>query len=250
LSGCLFDIIPAIDLRDGRCVRLVQGDYSRETVYSSDPVAMAKRWEEMGAKRLHVVDLDGAREGEPRNLGVAGKIARALAVPCDIGGGIRSRESARAVLDEGFQRFSIGTRALDAEFARAIFSEFGDAAILDIAARGGMVSVEGWQEQTQVSALNLARGLDAVGCRRIIFTDVSRDGALSGPNVEAVRAMAQGVRASVIASGGVSQVGDIVALAGLAPLGVEGVIVGKALYDGRLDLKAALEALDAARPRP
>ena len=113
-----------------------------------------------------------------------------------------------------------------------------------------MVSVAGWQEQTQVNALDLAGDLDAVGCRRIIFTDVSRDGALSGPNVDAVRLMAQGVRASVIASGGVSQVGDIVALAGLAPLGVEGVIVGKALYDGRLDLKAALEALDAARPRP
>lgn len=245
MSCSPFDVIPAIDLRDGRCVRLVQGDYSRETVYSADPVAMARRWQDCGARRLHVVDLDGAREGEPRNLKIAGEIARAISIPADFGGGIRSTEAARAVLDEGFVRFSIGTRALDEEFAGLVFSEFGDAAILDIAARDGVVSVAGWREQTSIGALDLARNLTNRGCACIIFTDISRDGAMSGPNVGATRDLATAVTARIIASGGVSSLEDVMALAELAPLGVEGAIVGKALYDGRLDLAAALSAVTA-----
>ncbi len=238
-----FEVIPAIDLRAGRCVRLAQGDYSRETVYSDDPVAMARRWEEAGAPRLHVVDLDGAREGQPRNLEAAGCIARAISIPADFGGGVRSLEWARRVLDEGFQRFSIGTRALDEEFAAAVFREFGDAAIADIASREGRVVVAGWTEGAGIAASDLARRMEKLGCRRIIFTDVSRDGTLSGPNVEAMREMVTSVNIPVVASGGVSSVEDLLALAELGHLGLEGAIVGKALYDGRLDLGEALRAV-------
>jgi phosphoribosylformimino-5-aminoimidazole carboxamide ribotide isomerase len=238
-----FEIIPAIDLRGGRCVRLEQGDYSRETVYSEDPVAMARRWEDAGAPRLHVVDLDGAREGRPVNLEAAGRIARAISIPSDFGGGVRSAGWARRVLEEGFQRFSIGTRALDEEFAGAIFREFGEAAIADIASREGRVVVSGWTEGSSVTACDLARRMEALGCRRIIYTDVSRDGTLSGPNLEAMREMVTSVNIPVVASGGVSSIEDILALRELGHLGLEGAIVGKALYDGRLDLSEALRAV-------
>lgn len=238
-----FEVIPAIDLRGGRCVRLAQGDYSRETVYSDDPVAMARKWEDAGAPRLHVVDLDGARQGEPANLEVAGRIARAISIPSDFGGGVRSAEWARRVLEEGFQRFSIGTRALDREFAAAIFEEFGDAAIADIASREGRVVVAGWTEGASISACDLARRMEQIGCRRIIFTDVSRDGTLTGPNLEAMHEMVTSVNIPVVASGGVSSVEDLLALSELGHLGLEGAIVGKALYDGRLDLAEAIRAV-------
>jgi phosphoribosylformimino-5-aminoimidazole carboxamide ribotide isomerase len=238
-----FEVIPAIDLRGGRCVRLAQGDYARETVYSDDPVAMARKWEDAGAPRLHVVDLDGARHGEPVNLEVAGRIARAISIPSDFGGGVRSAEWARRVLEEGFQRFSIGTRALDQEFAEAIFREFGDAAIADIASREGRVVVSGWTEGSSISACDLARRMEQIGCRRIIFTDVSRDGTLTGPNLEAMHEMVTSVNIPVVASGGVSSVEDLLALSELGHLGLEGAIVGKALYDGRLDLAEAIRAV-------
>lgn len=241
-----FEIIPAVDLRGGKCVRLHQGDYAQETVYSDDPVAMGLQWQEAGAPRLHVVDLDGAREGQPRNLEVAGRIASALSIPADLGGGIRSAETAARVLEAGFQRFSIGTRALDAGFAREIFAQFGDAAIADIAARDGKVSVAGWQQQSDVDALELGKRLVDLGCRRIIFTDISRDGTLQGPNMAAVKRMAEATGIAVVASGGVSKAEDLLQLAPLHALGVEGAIVGKALYDGRLDLRQALQMLRSA----
>ncbi len=252
MGSAVFEVIPAIDLRGGRCVRLHQGDYSQETVYSDDPVAMAKRWETAGASRLHVVDLDGAREGTPCNLGVAGRIARAIDIPADFGGGIRTLESARRVIDEGFQRFSIGTRAMEEAFASSVFAEFGDAAIADIGARNGRVSVAGWREQSDVDAMQFACRLQALGCRRIIFTDVSRDGTLTGPNIAAVREMALALDIPVVASGGVSSVDDLMRLAELAGIAVEGAIVGKALYDGRVDLAEAIHAVEAhmARLRP
>lgn len=249
MESHVFDVIPAIDLRGGKCVRLHQGDYSQETVYSDDPVAMARRWEAAGAPRLHVVDLDGAREGTPCNLEVAGRIARAIAIPGDLGGGIRSLEAARRVVDEGFQRFSIGTRAMEEAFASSVFGEFGDAAIADIGARDGRVSVAGWREQSDVDAIQFARRLQSLGCRRIIFTDVSRDGTLTGPNIAAVRDMALALDIPVIASGGVSCVDDLLRLADLAADGVEGAIVGKALYDGRVDLAEAIHAVDAHMAR-
>jgi len=245
MSAPAFEVIPAIDLRDGRCVRLEQGDYARQTVYSDDPVAMALRWQEAGAPRLHVVDLDGAREGAPRNLDVAGRIARAISIPSDFGGGVRSADTARQVVEAGFQRFSIGTKALDSSFAEAIFSEFGDAAIADVGARDGMVAVAGWVQQSSLPAAELVARLVAVGCRRIIFTDISRDGSLQGPNIAAVRDMAASVPIPVVASGGVSSVADLVQLSALFGMGVEGAIVGKALYDGRVDLADALAAVAA-----
>ena len=238
-----FEVIPAVDIRGGRCVRLAQGDYSRETVYADDPVAMARKWEDAGAPRLHVVDLDGARQGEPVNLEVAGRIARAISIPSDFGGGVRSAEWARRVLEEGFQRFSIGTRALDQEFAEAIFREFGDAAIADIASRKGRVVVAGWTEGSSISACDLARQMEQIGCCRIIFTDVSRDGTLTGPNLEAMHEMVTSVNIPVVASGGVSSLEDLLALSELGHLGLEGAIVGKALYDGRLDLAEAIRTV-------
>lgn len=238
-----FEVIPAIDLMDGRCVRLVQGDYERQTVYSDDPVAVARGWEGAGAKRLHVVDLDGARSGEPRNLETASRIARSLSIPADIGGGIRTLESARKCLSAGFQRFSIGTRAIDEEFASELFGEFGDAAILDIASRDGRVAVAGWQRQLEVQAIDLAVRLASAGCRRIIYTDIARDGALSGPNLAAMAEMAQAVDIPVVASGGVSSVQDLLNLRELFGQGIEGAIVGKAIYDGRVDLSEAIKRL-------
>ncbi len=238
-----FEVIPAIDLRDGKCVRLFQGDYAQETVYSDDPVAMARRWEDAGAQRLHVVDLDGARDGSPRNLDIAGKIARSIAIPSDFGGGVRSVGTARSVIDAGFQRFSIGTKALDEEFASGIFSEFGAAAILDIAARDGYVSVAGWQQQSTVGAVDLAQKLVKLGCQRIIFTDISRDGAMSGPNIQAAVTLAEVVGIPVVASGGVSSIADLLEVSAHFTCGIEGVITGKALYDGRIDLREAIRAL-------
>ncbi len=239
----VFEVIPAIDLRGGKCVRLHQGNYKQETVYSDDPVAMAKHWEDAGALRLHVVDLDGAREGEPKNLDVAGKIAQAISIPSDMGGGIRTAETARRILDAGFQRFSIGTKALDTDFAWAIFTEFGNAVIADIASRDGKVYVSGWQEASGVPAKELALRLASLGCERIIFTDISRDGAMTGPNISAACDLASALDIPVIASGGVSSYDDLVRLAKLRSCGIEGAIVGKALYDGRIDLAIAINAV-------
>ncbi len=241
-----FEVIPAIDLIDGKCVRLIQGDYARPTVYSDDPVGMAKRWQDDGAVRLHVVDLDGAKSGVPRNLEVASRIARALSIPSDIGGGIRTMESARMCVDAGFQRFSIGTKALDEDFASEVFEEFGDAAILDIASRDGKVAVAGWQEQSEVDAVDLALRLTRLGCRRIIYTDIARDGSLRGPNLTAMTAMADSVAVPVVASGGVSSVNDLLSLGALHAKGIEGAIVGKALYDGRIDLAEAIRSVAAS----
>lgn len=241
-----FEVIPAIDLREGKCVRLVQGDYDRQITYSGDPVAVALKWQEMGAPRLHVVDLDGAKQGEPANLDVAGAIARSLNIPCDFGGGVRTAQIASSVLEAGFERFSIGTRALDTDFAQSIFHTFGDAAIADIASRDGKVSVAGWQQATEVDAFELAVQLQSLGCRRIIYTDISRDGSLGGPNIDAVRGLASRVEIPVVASGGVASVSDLLRLSELHEIGVEGAITGKALYDGRIDLGRAIAAVAGA----
>jgi phosphoribosylformimino-5-aminoimidazole carboxamide ribotide isomerase len=238
-----FHVIPAIDLRDGKCVRLHQGDYSQQTTYSDDPVTMAQKWEDLGALRLHVVDLDGAREGSPQNLEIAGQIAQAINIPADFGGGVRSIETARQVIEAGFRQFSIGTRALEADFASEVFDEFGEAAIADIAAKDGIVSVGGWQQVSELKSADLAHRLISLGCRRIIFTDITRDGTLTGPNIPAIQDLAQQVDIPIIASGGVGTLTDLLELCRLRGLGIEGVIVGKALYDGRVDLPEALEAL-------
>jgi phosphoribosylformimino-5-aminoimidazole carboxamide ribotide isomerase len=227
----MFEIIPAIDLRGGQCVRLLQGDYRQETVYGQDPVAMARRWQDEGATRLHVVDLDGARDGAPANLPVIAAIAKELSIPVQMGGGLRTREAIQSTLEAGVQRCILGTKAVqEPEWAQQMFAEFGDALILGLDARNGQVAVSGWQETSSVPAVHFAQTMQERGCHRIIFTDIGRDGMLSGPNLEAMQEMAAAVEIPVIASGGVHVAGDIGALKQIANL--EGAIVGKALYEG------------------
>jgi len=233
------EIIPAIDLRGGRCVRLVQGDYARETVFADDPVAMARRWEQQGATRLHVVDLDGAREGEPRHLDVASAIARAVAIPIQLGGGIRSPDAAQRALDSGVDRVIVGTAALDPDMAGNIIDAVGESAVAGIDARDGRVAVRGWLDTTDIAALDLARRLTAIGMRWIVFTDIASDGMLEGPNLSALRDIVEGVDASVIASGGITTVDDIRAV---KETGAAGAIIGSALYTGRITLAQALGA--------
>jgi phosphoribosylformimino-5-aminoimidazole carboxamide ribotide isomerase len=242
-----FEVIPAIDIRGGKCVRLFQGDYDRETVFADDPVEMARRWEGEGATRLHVVDLDAARSGEPVNLPIIARIAAALSIPVQTGGGVRNREAVLRVLEAGVQRAIVGTTAAaDPETARALFGEFGERLILGLDARDGKVAVAGWREATAWSAVDLAREMAAAGARRLIYTDIATDGTGTGPSLESTRALAEALSIPVIASGGIGSVEHLRAVAALAPAGVEGVIVGKAIYTGAVKLPEALAAVAAS----
>jgi phosphoribosylformimino-5-aminoimidazole carboxamide ribotide isomerase len=231
------EIIPAIDIRGGKCVRLIQGDYAREMVFGDDPAAMAKHWEERGATRLHVVDLDGAREGEPRNLAVVERIAGAARIPVELGGGIRTEEIARRALDAGVDRVIIGTAALDRAAARRLAEALGEAMVAGIDARDGRVAVRGWLETSDIRAVDLGREMAALGVKWIVFTDIGRDGMLQGPNVCALREMVDSVGASVIASGGITTVDDVKAV---RDTGAAAAIIGRALYEGRLSLEEAM----------
>ena len=227
-----FEIMPAIDLRGGQCVRLVRGDYNQETVYGADPVVMARQWESQGATRLHLVDLDGARDGRQINAEVVGEIAKALAIPTQLGGGLRSQAAIQNTLDMGISRCIIGTRAIENEsWAREMFAAFGEQLILGIDARDGLVATAGWLETSQVLATDFARQMQDLGCRRIIFTDIARDGTLQGPNLDALKSVAQSVEIPIIASGGVHVSADVRAIRQLNLPNIEGVIVGKALYE-------------------
>lgn len=236
-------VIPAIDIRGGQCVRLHQGDYAQETVYGADPVEMAVKWEAEGAERLHVVDLDGARDGLGMNRAIVGRIADALKIPVQTGGGLRNADRIQTMLDAGVQRCVIGTTAaVEDETTRALFERFGDALILGLDARDGFVAINGWREVTDQTAVEFARKMVDSGAKRIIYTDIARDGALTGPNLPALRTMAQCAGVPVIASGGVSTLGDISALCALEPLGIEAAITGKALYVGAFKLSDAIAA--------
>ncbi len=234
-------IIPAIDIRGGKCVRLLQGDFSQETVFADDPVDMAVHWASFGAERLHVVDLDGAKTGRPQNTAVVGRIVKALDIPVQLGGGIRDLETAGQMLDLGVDRVIIGTSAaLDKNLAQAMFDAFGDHVILGLDARDGLVSINGWQNTIDKKAIDFAIEMEALGARRIIHTDISTDGMLSGVNLVAMERMARAVSIPVIASGGVTNIDDIYNLKKLEHLGIEGVIAGKALYTDSLDLREAI----------
>ncbi len=239
-----FEIIPAVDIRGGKCVRLYQGDYAQETVFGEDPVEMALRWEGEGATRLHVVDLDAARSGEPVNLEIIARIARTLRIPVQMGGGVRNREAVQRVLEAGISRAIVGTAAAaNPETASDLFREFGESLILGLDARDGKVATAGWRETTEWTAADLASEMKAAGARRIIFTDIATDGTGTGPSVESTRRLAETAGIPVIASGGVGSVADIARVAELEAAGVEGVIVGKALYTGAVRLPEALTAL-------
>lgn len=239
----MFTIIPAIDIKNGRCVRLRQGRAEEMTVYSDDPVAMARRWQDEGATFLHVVDLDGAFEKRPVHTDLVEAIAKAVSMPVELGGGIRTAGHIRDLLNRGVRRVILGTRACsDPGSVRQLTAEFGAAIVVGIDARGGKVQVNGWVETTEMTALDLARRMEQAGVKTLIYTDTATDGMLGGPNLEAVRQLCEAVPGcSVIASGGVSEPAHAKALAGLGLPNLEGAIVGKALYDGRTTL-AALQA--------
>lgn len=235
-------VIPAIDLKGGRCVRLFQGRRDRETVFSGDPVGAARRWADLGARRLHVVDLDGAFEGKGANLRVLEEIAGKVAVPVQFGGGVRDGPSLRRAFDAGAAFVILGTALhKDPGFSVTALRENPGKIILGIDARKGKVAVSGWEEETEVEAADLARRYEPEDPAAVVFTDISRDGAMIGLNLEATRALARSLSAPVIASGGVSSIEDISALLPLEADGVAGVITGRAIYEGRLDLAAALE---------
>lgn len=237
------EVIPAIDLIGGRCVRLTQGRYDQETTYSNNPVEVAKRWEAQGAQRLHLIDLEGARAGEPRNMDVIREICRVVSIPTQMGGGIRTIEIARHAIDVGVGRVIIGTSAaVDTCAAEVLFGELGEKAILGVDSKDGTVAVSGWEAQTQERAVEFARRMQELGVCRIIFTNISRDGALVGVDADVVEEMVKAVDIPVIAAGGVTTVEDIRRLKPLELFGLEGAIIGKALYAGSITLPDALLA--------
>lgn len=237
------EIIPAVDLRSGRVVRLMQGDPSRETRYSQDPAAVAREWERRGAPRLHLVDLDGALLGSPANQQALWEIFRAIRIPAQVGGGLRSLEAVRAALELGAAVAIVGTAAIrDPGFLEAVCAAFPGRIALGLDARAGMLATSGWAEATMIRAMDLARRVSHLPLAAIIYTDIQRDGMLGGPDLPGLAAMAVATRIPVIASGGIASERDIHALKALAPPGVLGAIIGKALYDGRLTLEAALAA--------
>jgi phosphoribosylformimino-5-aminoimidazole carboxamide ribotide isomerase len=231
-------VLPAIDLKDGKCVRLRQGKAEDVTVYSDDPVAQARVWREQGAEQLHVVDLDGAFQGEPRHTEVIARIVQAVGIPVEVGGGLRTDAHIERLLDAGVTRVIIGTRALESAAAlAALVRRFGGAVAVGIDARGGLVQVKGWVETTGTRSTELAKQVEAAGVRTVIYTDTATDGMLGGPNLAAMREMCRAVPAcSVIASGGVSAPEHVEALNALGCANLYGAIVGKALYDGKTTL--------------
>jgi phosphoribosylformimino-5-aminoimidazole carboxamide ribotide isomerase len=232
-------IYPAIDIKDGRCVRLVQGKFNDVTVYSDHPVDMAIKFEQMGAQYLHVVDLDGARLGQPQNIAVASEMAVRLGIPIQLGGGIRTIETMEIILCKGIERIILGTSAVnDQELVKKAVRSFGNNLAVAIDAKDGLVAIEGWAKTSSFTAVGFARKMEELGAKVIIYTDISRDGMLKGPNLKAMEEMVKAVKIDVIASGGVTNIQDI---KNLKEIGVSGAIVGKALYTGDVDLKEAIE---------
>ena len=242
------EIIPAIDLLGGACVRLHQGDYNQVTRFSDDPVAQALSWQEQGATRLHLVDLDGAKSGDPVNDASVRAITAALTIPVQLGGGVRSVERAESLLACGLDRVILGTAAIEnPALVGELASKYPNRIIVGIDARDGKVATRGWIEESNVEATTLAKELSQVGIAAIISTDIATDGTLAGPNLDALRSMAEASSVPVIASGGVGCMADLLALLALEPHGVSGVIVGRALYDGRAMLREGIEAVKAGR---
>lgn len=237
------EIWPAIDLRGGKCVRLVQGDYARETVFGHDPAAMARQWVTEGGRQLHLVDLDGAREGHTVNRAAIAAIVQAVDVPCELGGGIRDEATVRELLSLGLARLVVGTQAIKhPDWFRGMCRQYPGRLAVGIDARDGRVATEGWQETSDVAATELARSLAGEPLAAIIYTDIAKDGMLSGPNLAAMAEMAAAVTVPVVASGGVTTAEDV---RQLARTGVAGCIIGRALYEGTLKLPEAIAAAQA-----
>lgn len=237
-------ILPAIDLRAGKCVRLVQGDYGQETVYGDDPVAVALGFEKEGATWIHIVDLDGAKAGHPdlAHLDVLRAIRRVSDVKIEFGGGIKNEEGLTAALDAGATRVVLGSAILkDPAFARRTFERLGDRAVAGIDARDRLVAVTGWLETSEIDAIQLSVRVRDMGARRIVLTDIGRDGMLTGPNLDLLREVTEACGLPIVQSGGISSLEDLDALRTLGPLAPEGVITGKAVYEGRFTVREAVE---------
>lgn len=235
------EIIPAIDLKEGRCVRLYQGDFAQPTVYSENPVAVAREWVTQGAKRLHVVDLDGARAGRPVNADVVLAIVRAVDVPVQLGGGLRREEDVVAALALGVERVILGTAAVNQpQLVERVVQRFGGQVAIGVDARDGFVATAGWTEVGGMRASDLVAEMARIGVQRIIYTDIARDGTLTEPNYAATSALVAQGGPAIVASGGIARVAHLVQL---AASGVEGAIVGRALYTGDIDLPAAIAAV-------
>ncbi len=233
------NIYPAIDILDGKCVRLFKGDYAQNTVYNFDPVFVAKKWLSLGAEYLHIVDLDGAKTGQPENLEIVKKIARLDGLKVQVGGGIRCLATIKMVLDAGVDKVILGTAAInDKEFAKAALKEFGPKIILGLDCRNGKPAVAGWLENTEISAIDFANELKDFGLSKVIYTDIECDGTLQGPNFDELREFANATQIPTVASGGISSIHDVIKLAELKATGIplEGVIVGKALYANNIKL--------------
>lgn len=237
-------IYPAIDVLDGRCVRLRQGDYSQQTVFSDDPAAVARRWVDLGADRLHIVDLDGAKAGKPVNGSVIRKIVEAARVPCQLGGGIRTDADLAAVFDWGVRWAVLGTRALqDADWVRATATKFPGRIVLGVDAKNGFVATDGWLAVSRVKAVDLARQVSTAPLGAVVYTDIATDGMMGGPNFDALAEMQAAISLPVIASGGVCTLDHV---RRLVTAGTPGCIIGRALYEGSLDLSAVLALTRAA----
>ncbi len=241
-------LIPAIDLKDGQCVRLKQGRMEDNTVFSSDPLATAKRWLDEGAERLHIVDLDGAFAGEPRNAAIVGEICRKLPeLEVQVGGGIRDRKIAQAYYDAGVKWLIVGTQAVrEPEFVTQLCCDWPHQVIVGLDARDGMVALNGWAEASTADATTLAQSFQGVGVSAIVYTDISRDGMMQGFNRETTAELASAIDIPVIASGGVSSYDDIAHLCSIEKKGVSGAILGRAIYDGEISLSRALSQVAQA----
>ncbi|MFH0942151.1 MAG: 1-(5-phosphoribosyl)-5-[(5-phosphoribosylamino)methylideneamino]imidazole-4-carboxamide isomerase [Chloroflexota bacterium] len=236
------EIIPAIDIRGGKCVRLYQGDYSREIVFSEDPVDTALRWQSLGAPRLHLVDLDGAQTGEIVNLATIKEIVGSVLVPTELGGGIRRLETVEQALKIGVERVVIGTAAVEnPDLVTEACRRFGESVAVSIDARDGKLATHGWLKQTEIAATDFVRSMVRIGVKRFIYTDINRDGTLTEPNFSAIFELLESTRLPIIASGGISR---LIHIKILKRLGVSAAIIGKALYTGDINLKQALAALD------
>ena len=238
------EIIPAIDLLNGKCVRLNQGNYNEVTKFNSDPVKQAQIWEKQGAKRLHLVDLDGAKTGEPINDQTIKEIKKSISIPIQLGGGIRNIERAKELLDIGIDRIILGTIAIEnPELVRVLSQEYPKRIAVGIDAKEGMVATRGWLKRSEITSLELAKQLNELELAAIISTDISTDGTLEWPNIQALREIAEVSINPVIASGGIGSINDLISLVDLEHEGIEAIIVGRALYDGSIDLKEAILTL-------
>jgi phosphoribosylformimino-5-aminoimidazole carboxamide ribotide isomerase len=240
-------LLPAVDILEGKTVRLEKGSFDSRTVYEADPLDAARRWVDAGARMLHIVDLDGARAGTPRHLELVSRIANAVDVPIELGGGLRTQESVGEAVAAGAARVVLGTAAYrDVDFLDAVLARHGDRVVVSVDARNGSLAAEGWMEQTDIPDESVVAHFGARGVRRFIYSSIERDGTLSGPDLDSVRRIASAVRGSFVYSGGVSSLDDLRALAALRQVNLAGVIVGKALYERRFDVGEAQRVLEAS----